>query len=130
MTERTHGCLLHSMLSCVVSCFTPSICPLKERCFASVLHPLKSCSLSRALVCSSPCSTSYDMLPHHASVILNAESCRGAYDGKGNAVVKHAADISAAVESLGGCAHGLYAERWAPFVKVVFTLPCYAASPL
>ena len=44
--------------------------------------------------------------------------CRGAYDGRGNAVVKDAADIEAAVASLGGAEHGLYAERWAPFVKV------------
>jgi len=44
--------------------------------------------------------------------------CRGAYDGRGNAVVKDAADIEAAVASLGGVKHGLYAERWAPFVKV------------
>ncbi len=45
-------------------------------------------------------------------------SCRGAYDGRGNAVVKHAADIEAALSSLGGVEHGLYVERWAPFVKV------------
>ena len=44
--------------------------------------------------------------------------CRGAYDGRGNAVVKDAADIEAAVASLGGVEHGLYAEQWAPFVKV------------
>jgi len=44
--------------------------------------------------------------------------CRGAYDGRGNAVVKDAADIEDAVASLGGVEHGLYAERWAPFVKV------------
>lgn len=43
---------------------------------------------------------------------------RGAYDGRGNAVVKDAADIEAAIASLGGVEHGLYAERWAPFVKV------------
>lgn len=40
-----------------------------------------------------------------------------AYDGKGNAVVKSAADIDSAVETLGGYAKGLYAEKWAPFVK-------------
>ena len=44
--------------------------------------------------------------------------CRLAYDGKGNAVVKTAEDMDRAVQSLGGYEHGLYAERWAPFVKV------------
>lgn len=33
-------------------------------------------------------------------------------------MVKHAEDIEGAVSSLGGVEHGLYAERWAPFVKV------------
>uniref|UniRef100_A0A6S8IX41 phosphoribosylaminoimidazole carboxylase n=1 Tax=Dunaliella tertiolecta TaxID=3047 RepID=A0A6S8IX41_DUNTE len=42
---------------------------------------------------------------------------RLAYDGRGNAVVKNAADIDSAVESLGGYETGLYAEKWAPFVK-------------
>ena len=32
-------------------------------------------------------------------------------------MVKYASDIDAAVASLGGVEHGLYAERWAPFVK-------------
>ena len=35
-------------------------------------------------------------------------------------MVKHASGIEAAVASLGGVEHGLYAERWAPFVKVSF----------
>ena len=43
---------------------------------------------------------------------------RGAYDGKGNAVVASRADVEAAARSLGGFETGnLYAERWAPFVK-------------
>jgi len=43
---------------------------------------------------------------------------RGAYDGKGNAVVVSRADVEAAARSLGGFETGnLYAERWAPFVK-------------
>lgn len=45
------------------------------------------------------------------------KSKRLAYDGKGNAVVKTAADIDSAVAALGGYATGLYAEKWAPFVK-------------
>lgn len=40
-----------------------------------------------------------------------------AYDGRGNAVVKSAEDIDAAVASLGGFEQGLYAEKWCPFVK-------------
>ena len=44
---------------------------------------------------------------------------RGAYDGKGNAVVKSQADIEAAVAALGWFGSGdlLYAEKWAPFTK-------------
>jgi phosphoribosylaminoimidazole carboxylase len=40
-----------------------------------------------------------------------------AYDGKGNYVVKSDNDIDSAVEALGGYGQGLYAEKWAPFVK-------------
>lgn len=39
-----------------------------------------------------------------------------AYDGRGNAVVRSAEDLPAAVASLGGYEKGLYAERWVPFV--------------
>jgi len=44
---------------------------------------------------------------------------RGAYDGRGNAVVADAASLPAAAESLGGYAAGgaLYAEAWCPFVR-------------
>ena len=42
---------------------------------------------------------------------------RLAYDGKGNHVVKTAGDLDAAAAALGGYDHGLYAEKWAPFVK-------------
>ena len=45
------------------------------------------------------------------------KSRRGAYDGKGNAVVRSAADLEAAAAALGGWRPGaLYAEAWAPFV--------------
>jgi len=43
---------------------------------------------------------------------------RGAYDGKGNAVVKSAADASAAFASLSNpAAGGCYAEKWCPYTK-------------
>lgn len=32
-------------------------------------------------------------------------------------MVKTPADLDGAVEALGGYSHGLYAEKWAPFVK-------------
>ena len=47
---------------------------------------------------------------------LMLKSRLGAYDGKGNAVVKTAADIESAMEKLGGGAM-LYAEQWVPFKK-------------
>ena len=43
---------------------------------------------------------------------------RLAYDGRGNAVVRSREEIEGAVEQLGSYGQGLYAERWAPFVKV------------
>ncbi|CAN1729385.1 Phosphoribosylaminoimidazole carboxylase, chloroplastic (Fragment) [Linum perenne] len=45
------------------------------------------------------------------------KSKRLAYDGRGNAVAKSEEDLSSAVTSLGGFSHGLYIEKWAPFVK-------------
>lgn len=45
------------------------------------------------------------------------KSKRLAYDGRGNYVVHNASEHAAAVEKLGGYAHGLYAEKWQPFVK-------------
>jgi len=46
---------------------------------------------------------------------------RGAYDGKGNAVVDSRSEIESAAASLGGfgapSGERLYAEKWAPFVK-------------
>ncbi|GLI58850.1 hypothetical protein VaNZ11_000616 [Volvox africanus] len=42
---------------------------------------------------------------------------RLAYDGRGNYVVRSEADIDSAVAALGGFEAGLYAERFAPFVK-------------
>ncbi|PNW74944.1 hypothetical protein CHLRE_12g503300v5 [Chlamydomonas reinhardtii] len=42
---------------------------------------------------------------------------RLAYDGRGNYVVKTEADIDAAAAALGGYENGLYAEKFAPFVK-------------
>ncbi|KAJ7552200.1 hypothetical protein O6H91_06G045900 [Diphasiastrum complanatum] len=40
-----------------------------------------------------------------------------AYDGRGNAVARCQGDLMAAVNALGGFERGLYAEKWAPFVK-------------
>lgn len=50
---------------------------------------------------------------------LMLKARRLAYDGRGNAVAKTAADIPAALQALGGLGdgHALYAERWAPFVR-------------
>ncbi len=42
---------------------------------------------------------------------------RLAYDGKGNYLVRSEADIDAAAAALGGYEAGLYAEKFAPFVK-------------
>ncbi|KAG2498284.1 hypothetical protein HYH03_003545 [Edaphochlamys debaryana] len=42
---------------------------------------------------------------------------RLAYDGKGNYVVRSESDIDAAAAALGGYEAGLYAEKFAPFVK-------------
>ncbi len=43
--------------------------------------------------------------------------CRLAYDGRGNYVVRSEQDLAAGAEALGGFSHGLYVEKWMPFVK-------------
>ena len=48
---------------------------------------------------------------------LMLKSKRLAYDGRGNFVVRSRDDLLRGAEALGGFGHGLYAERWAPFVK-------------
>ena len=48
---------------------------------------------------------------------LMIKAKRLAYDGRGNAVAKSAAELESAVESLGGFETGLYVEQWAPFVS-------------
>ncbi|KAH9329146.1 hypothetical protein KI387_001254 [Taxus chinensis] len=48
---------------------------------------------------------------------LMIKSRRLAYDGRGNAVAYCKEDISTAVSALGGFERGLYAEKWAPFIK-------------
>ncbi|KAA6420039.1 MAG: phosphoribosylaminoimidazole chloroplastic-like [Trebouxia sp. A1-2] len=48
---------------------------------------------------------------------LMLKSRRFAYDGKGNAVVQSVQKLENAVQQLGGYKHGLYAEKWTPFVK-------------
>ncbi|KAL1294381.1 phosphoribosylaminoimidazole carboxylase, chloroplastic isoform X2 [Arachis ipaensis] len=48
---------------------------------------------------------------------LMIKSRRLAYDGRGNAVAKTENELPSAVDALGGFSRGLYAEKWAPFVK-------------
>ncbi|KAL3682783.1 hypothetical protein R1sor_000805 [Riccia sorocarpa] len=48
---------------------------------------------------------------------LMLKSRRLAYDGRGNAVVRSRDELANAVSLLGGYERGLYAEKWAPFVK-------------
>ena len=48
---------------------------------------------------------------------LMLKSRRMAYDGKGNAVAKTAADVKEAVAKLGGFEKGLYCEKWVPFER-------------
>lgn len=60
---------------------------------------------------------------------LMLKSRRLAYDGRGNAVVAAAGDLEGAVQQLGGYKHGLYAERWTPFVKVLLLLPSLLRMP-
>lgn len=55
---------------------------------------------------------------------LMLKSRRLAYDGKGNAVVDSLEKLENAVQQLGGYKHGLYAEKWTPFVKVCIAIFC------
>ncbi|XP_020097495.1 phosphoribosylaminoimidazole carboxylase, chloroplastic-like isoform X2 [Ananas comosus] len=48
---------------------------------------------------------------------LMIKSKRLAYDGRGNAVAYNKEELPSVVTSLGGFAHGLYVERWTPFLK-------------
>ncbi|KAJ1687522.1 hypothetical protein LUZ63_018912 [Rhynchospora breviuscula] len=48
---------------------------------------------------------------------LMIKSKRLAYDGRGNAVAHRKEDLSSIVNSLGGFEHGLYVEKWTPFIK-------------
>lgn len=48
--------------------------------------------------------------------LSTACGCRFAYDGRGNFVVESADQLTEGVEALGGFG-GVYAEKWAPFVK-------------
>lgn len=50
---------------------------------------------------------------------LMLKSRTQAYDGKGNFVVKDGSKAQEGVEALGNGSRGLYAEKWAPFVKEV-----------
>lgn len=50
---------------------------------------------------------------------LMLKSRTQAYDGKGNFVVKEGSKAEEGVKALGNGSRGLYAEKWAPFVKEV-----------
>ncbi|PWN30428.1 putative phosphoribosyl-5-aminoimidazole carboxylase [Jaminaea rosea] len=50
---------------------------------------------------------------------LMLKSRTQAYDGKGNFVVKEGGKAIEGIEALGNGTRGLYAEKWAPFVKEV-----------
>ena len=65
-------------------------------------HPPVEVFAVQALCCGSP--------------VICADR-RLAYDGRGNAVVRSAGELDAAVAALGGYEHGLYAERWCPYQK-------------
>ena len=56
------------------------------------------------------------------------KSKRLAYDGKGNYVIKTPDDLDAGVAALGGYDHGLYAEKWAPFVKELAVMVVRSAN--
>jgi hypothetical protein len=85
------------------------------RCHGRERHPLVGpprCREARA---------SGGLLSQHAWVVgCKRVACPArslAYDGKGNALVRTEADIDSAVAALGGYEAGLYAEKFAPFVK-------------
>lgn len=48
---------------------------------------------------------------------LMIKSKRLAYDGRGNAVAYSKEEVPSLATALGGFEHGLYVERWTPFVK-------------
>lgn len=48
----------------------------------------------------------------------------GAYDGKGNSVIRCVEDIEVAFKELGGSATPLYVEKFIPFVKEISVLCC------
>ena len=74
-------------------------------------HPVLPCA-SDALACRR--QPFWQMMAEPGCACL----IRLAYDGRGNALVRGPAELEAAAARLGGYEHGLYAERWAPFVKV------------
>lgn len=59
---------------------------------------------------------------------LMLKSRTQAYDGRGNYVVRKVEEADKAVEALGGGSRGLYAEKWAPFVKEVAVMVVRSVS--
>lgn len=53
----------------------------------------------------------------HFGFPLMLKTKRLAYDGRGNYVIRSLEDIPKGATALGGYEKGLYAEKWAPFVK-------------
>ncbi len=52
------------------------------------------------------------------------KSCKGGYDGKGNALIKNESDLKAAYQSLGGGKNQLMVEEYIPFKKEISVLAC------
>ncbi|PWN54343.1 putative phosphoribosyl-5-aminoimidazole carboxylase [Violaceomyces palustris] len=59
---------------------------------------------------------------------LMLKSRTQAYDGKGNFVVRSQQDTQQAIQALGGGSRGLYAEKWAKFVKEVAVMVVRSSS--
>lgn len=52
------------------------------------------------------------------------KACTGGYDGKGNSLIRHAADVEASYNELGGASIKLMAETFVPFIKEISVLAC------
>ena len=55
---------------------------------------------------------------------LMLKSCRGGYDGKGNAPINNSKEIDKAYQELGGGKNPLMAEEYIPFTKEISVLVC------
>ncbi|CAI5954262.1 unnamed protein product [Closterium sp. NIES-65] len=125
---RNRGVPLPDFVS--VSCSLPTPCSLPSLCSACPLFGIfsPSCLLSPPsprplhLLCAPDIIARVHMAAAEAageefSYPFMLKSRKNAYDGRGNAVVNSQEDIEQAVADLGGFERGLYAEKWAPFIK-------------